>query len=81
MNVGCNLRGFGASSMTPQCHLGSTKGNPGKYLGLGERIYHKLMNWGEFSRETLQKQLQMMWVNMCVALWEVWGQHTVEGGP
>ncbi len=29
---------------------------------------------------TLLKQLHMMWVSMCVALWEVWGHNTVEGG-
>ena len=44
MNVGCNLWGFGASSMTPQSHSGSTEGkNMGKYLGLGKRKYHELM--------------------------------------
>jgi hypothetical protein len=43
MNVGCNLWGFGASSMTPQNHSGSTEGNMGKYLGLGKRKYHELM--------------------------------------
>jgi hypothetical protein len=37
--VGCNLRGFGTSSMTPQSHSGSTEVNMGKYLGLGERTY------------------------------------------
>jgi hypothetical protein len=45
MNVGCTprARGFGASSMTPQSHSGSTEGNMGKYLGLGKRKYHVLM--------------------------------------
>jgi hypothetical protein len=43
MNVGCNLWGFGASSMTPQSHSGSTEGNMGKYLGLGKRKNHELM--------------------------------------
>jgi len=43
MNVGCNLWGFGASSMTPQSHSSSTEGNMGKYLGLGKRKYHELM--------------------------------------
>ena len=43
MNVGFNLWGFGASSMTPQSHSGSTEGNMGKYLGLGKRKYHELM--------------------------------------
>jgi hypothetical protein len=43
MNVGCNLWGFGASSMTPQSHLCSTEGNMGNYLGLGKRKYHELM--------------------------------------
>ena len=43
MNVGCNLWGFGASSMTPQSLSGSTKGNMGTYLGLGKRKYHELM--------------------------------------
>jgi hypothetical protein len=43
MNVGCNLWGFGASSMLPQSHLGSTEGNMGKYVGLGKRKYHELM--------------------------------------
>ena len=43
MNVGCNLWGFGASSMTPQSHSGSTEGNMGKYVGLDKRKYHELM--------------------------------------
>ena len=43
MYVGCYLGGFGASSMTPQSHSGSTEGNMGKYLGLGKRKYHELM--------------------------------------
>jgi hypothetical protein len=43
MNVGCNMWGYGASSMTPQSHSGSTEGNMGKYLGLGKRKYHVLM--------------------------------------
>jgi hypothetical protein len=44
MNVGCNLRGFRASRLTPQCHLGSTESNMGKYLGLSKRIFPKIMN-------------------------------------
>ena len=81
MNVGCNLWRFGASSMTPQSHSGSTERNMGKYLGLGKRKYHELMIRDFlFSRETLLKQLHLMWVSMCAALWEVWGHNTVEGG-
>jgi hypothetical protein len=38
-----SVGGFGASSMTPQSHSGSTEGNMGKYLGLGKRKYHELM--------------------------------------
>jgi len=60
--------------MTPQSHSGSTEGNMGKYLGLGKRTGTL------FSRETLLIQLHLMWVSMCVALWEVWGHNTVEGG-
>jgi hypothetical protein len=53
----------------------------GKYLGLGKRKYHELMIRDFlFSRETLLKQLHLMWVSMCAALWEVWGHNTVEGG-
>jgi len=44
MNVGCNLWGFGASSMTPQNHSGSTEGNIGEILGSWqEEFYHELM--------------------------------------
>jgi hypothetical protein len=78
MNVGCNLWGFGASSMTPQSHSGSTEGNMGKYLGLGKRKYHELMIRDFIFKGNTPKTV--MWVSICVALWEVWGHNTVEGG-
>ena len=68
--------------MTPQCHLGSTKGNPGKYLGLGERIYHKLMNSESIFKGNTSKTVTYdVGEYVCsLASWEVWGQHTVAGG-
>ncbi len=44
MNVGCNLWGFGASSMTPQSHSGSKEGDMGEMLGSWQdKLYHELM--------------------------------------
>ena len=45
-----------------------------------EELYHELMIRYFMFRETLLKQLHLMWVSMCLALWEVWGHNTVEGG-
>jgi hypothetical protein len=80
MNVGCNLWGFGTSSMTPQSHSGSTEGNMGKYLGLGKRKYHELMIREFIFKGNTPKTVTFDVGEMYVALWEVWGHNTVEGG-
>ena len=59
--------------------LKKMKWNPNR---LGERTY--IINQSirsKFSGETSLKQLHMMCVSMCVALWEVWGHDTVEIRP
>ena len=55
-------------------------GNMGKYLGLGKRKYHELMIRDFIFKGNTPKTVYLMWVSMCVVLWEVWGHNTVEGG-
>jgi hypothetical protein len=51
-----------------------------KYLGLGKRKYHELMIRDFIFKGNTPKTVYLMWVSMCVVLWEVWGHNTEEGG-
>jgi hypothetical protein len=70
----------GDSKVTKK-QLKKTNWNPNTPIGGAWRevLYHKLMNSEYIFKGNSSKQPHQ--VSMCVALWEVWGQHTVEGGP
>jgi hypothetical protein len=52
----------------------------GKYLGLGKRKYHELMIREFIFKGNTPKTVTFDVGEMHVALWEVWGHNTVEGG-
>ena len=45
-----------------------------------KELYHELMIRDFIFKGNTPTKLHLMWVSMCVALWEVWGHNTVEGG-
>jgi len=44
-----------------------------------EELFHELVTRDFIFKGNTPKTVNLIWVSMCVALWELWGQNTVEG--